>query len=335
MISKIYDKTIKYIKENYKFFIIMIFIIFLFTIPSNYEVYTPGGIIDLKKRIEIKGSSESKGSLNITYVGAKKGTLPILLLSLIIPNWDIESLDENRYENESYKEIFERDRLTLLEVNKYSILVAFKAAKKEYQIVSEDIVVYFVSDEAKTNLKIGDTIVSIEGIEVNDTSNIEQLLKNYKTGDKVNILIKRNNDLKNSYAYITEIDGKKVIGIYLISILEIKTNPEVKFNYKSNESGSSGGLMNALAIYDMLVEEDITKGKKIAGTGTIDKDGNVGEIGGIKYKLAGASREKADIFLVPSDNYMEALDEKNKNNYDIEIIRAETFDKVIEILKNK
>lgn len=335
MISKIYDKTVKYIKENYKFFIIMIFILFLFTIPSNYEVYTPGGIIDLNKRIDIEGATKSKGSLNITYVGAKKGTLPILFLSLIMPNWDIENLDESRYENESYKEIFERDKLTLLEVNKYSTLVAFKAADKEYEIISENIVVYFVSEDAKTNLKIGDIIVNIEGIKVKDTKDIEQVLKGYDIDDKINILVKRNNKLENVYAYIKEKDNKKIIGIYLITILELKTNPEVKFNYKNNETGSSGGLMNALAIYDMLVEEDITKGMKIAGTGTIDKDGNVGEIGGIKYKLAGAVKEKVDIFLVPSDNYIEAIDEKNKNKYDIEIIKADTFENVIKELKNK
>lgn len=335
MISKIYDKTIKYIKENYKFFITMIFILFLFTMPTNYEVYTPGGIIDLNKRIEIEGATKSEGSLNITYVGAKKGTLPVLFLSLIIPNWDIESLDESRYENESYKEIFERDKLTLLEVNKYSTLVAFKAANKEYEIVSEDIVVYYVSEDAKTNLKIGDVIIDIEGTKVKDTKGIEQVLKSYDIGDKVEILIKRNDKLESAYAYINEKDNKKIIGIYLITILELKTNPEVSFNYKSNESGSSGGLMNAIAIYDMLVEEDITKGRKIAGTGTIDKDGNVGEIGGIKYKLAGAVKEKVDIFLVPSGNYIEAIDEKNKNDYDIEIIKADTFENVIKKLKNK
>ena len=61
-----------------------------------------------------------------------------------------------------------------------------------------------------------------------------------------------------------------------------------------------------------LTEEDITKGKKIVGTGTIEEDGSVGSIGGVKYKLNGAVRQKADIFLVPAgENYEEALKEAN------------------------
>lgn len=333
MINKIYDKVIKYIKENYKFIIIMIFTIFLFTMPTNYEVYTPGGLIDLSKRIEIEGASKSKGSFNLTYVGAKKGTLPVLFLSLIFPNWDIESLDESRYENESYKEILERDKLTLLEVNKYSTLVAFKAAKKEYEITSEDLVIYYVSEEAKTNLKIGDIIVQVEDNKINDLEDMEEALKNYNDGDKVDIVIKRNDKLETAYAYVQEKEAKNIIGLYLITILELKTNPEVKLKYKRNEVGPSGGLMNTLAIYDLLVPEDITKGRKIAGTGTIDRDGVVGEIAGIKYKLAGAVKQKADIFLAPTANYQEAIEEKNKHNYNIEIIEADTFENVIKKLK--
>ena len=68
-------------------------------------------------------------------------------------------------------------------------------------------------------------------------------------------------------------------------------------------------MITNLAIYNYLTEEDITHGKTIVGTGTIDINGNVGEISGVKYKLQGAIKEKADIFLVPSgDNYNEAIE---------------------------
>jgi len=70
------------------------------------------------------------------------------------------------------------------------------------------------------------------------------------------------------------------------------------------------------------------------GTGTISLDGTVGEIAGVKYKLAGAVRKKADVFLVPSKNYEEAIKLKEKNNYDITIIEASNFSEVIEALKN-
>ena len=66
--------------------------------------------------------------------------------------------------------------------------------------------------------------------------------------------------------------------------------------------------MLTLAIYNSLVDKDITKGKKVVGTGTIEEDGSVGSIGGVKYKLNGAVRQKADVFLVPAgENYEEAF----------------------------
>jgi PDZ domain-containing protein len=74
--------------------------------------------------------------------------------------------------------------------------------------------------------------------------------------------------------------------------------------------GPSAGLMFTLGIIDKLRPADLTGGKIIAGTGTIDDEGQVGPIGGIPQKLVGAKAAGAQIFLVPKDNCAEAL--KNK-----------------------
>jgi Lon-like protease len=71
--------------------------------------------------------------------------------------------------------------------------------------------------------------------------------------------------------------------------------------------GPSAGLMFTLGIIDKLKPEDLTGGKIIAGTGTIDDEGEVGPIGGIPQKLVGAKQAGAQIFLVPKDNCAEAL----------------------------
>ena len=92
--------------------------------------------------------------------------------------------------------------------------------------------------------------------------------------------------------------------------------------------------MLSLAIYDRLVEEDLTKGRKIVGTGTIDANGLVGEIGGIKYKVMGASKSKADIFFCPKENYEEAINTKNKYNLKIKIVKVETLQEAIDYLRN-
>ena len=104
---------------------------------------------------------------------------------------------------------------------------------------------------------------------------------------------------------------------------------EVDLNLSENIGGPSAGLMFAIGIYDVLTPGSLTDGKVIAGTGEIDADGNVGEIGGIQQKLVGAQDDGAKLFLVPADNCAEALD----GNYDPEkmrLVKVTTLDKAIE-----
>jgi hypothetical protein len=70
--------------------------------------------------------------------------------------------------------------------------------------------------------------------------------------------------------------------------------------------GASGGLMLALEIVDRLVREDLARGRRVAGTGTIAPDGRVGPVGGIAHKVAVAEDVGADFFLVPAEQFDEA-----------------------------
>lgn len=74
--------------------------------------------------------------------------------------------------------------------------------------------------------------------------------------------------------------------------------------------GPSAGLMFTLGIVERLSPDDLTGGLAVAGTGTVDPDGAVGPVGGVRQKLAGAtnrqSSTQADVFLVPRANLAEA-----------------------------
>ena len=146
-----------------------------------------------------------------------------------------------------------------------------------------------------------------------------EVAEGYKEIDVNSKLILLNNEVK--------------LGVSIITIYDYDVSNDVSLKFGNKESGPSGGLMFTLSIYNKLVDEDITKGRKIVGTGTIDADGNVGEIGGVKYKLKGAVKAKADIFICPYENYDEVMELKNRYNYDIEIIKVSTFDEAIEKLK--
>ena len=91
-----------------------------------------------------------------------------------------------------------------------------------------------------------------------------------------------------------------------------------------------------MALYNSLIEKDITNGFRIAGTGTIEPDGTVGMIGGIQQKIYTAYDDKMEIFLCPKDNYEEALIAYNKlpHKERMSLYSVETFEEALEILSN-
>ncbi|MGZ8582555.1 MAG: YlbL family protein [Actinomycetota bacterium] len=94
--------------------------------------------------------------------------------------------------------------------------------------------------------------------------------------------------------------------------------------------GPSGGLMFSLGLYDTLTPDDLTGGRTIAGTGTIDPEGVVGPIGGIADKVIGAERAGATVFLVPARNMKELAD---IDTGDMRLISVATFDDAVEALE--
>ena len=335
MIKRIKKYIINDIKRNYKFYIGLFLIMALFLVRFDYVIYTPGSLENLNDRIIVTPSNESKGSMNLTYVTSIPANIPNMLLSLIIPNWDIESLNSMRVEDESEKEIENRDKIYLKDTSYDAVIAAFKEANMKYEITSVDVTITYIYNIAKTNLKVGDVIKTINGVKITSFNSLINEVNKYEVGEKLIINVLRNNKIIECEATIVLEENKKMIGISLAELKNIKTNPEVKFVFKNNESGSSRGLMCALEIYNRITKYDITKGDIISGTGVIDENGNVGSIGGVKYKLKGAVNKHAKVFIVPSDNYEEAISLKNKYKYDIEIIKADTLKNVIKALKER
>ena len=150
----------------------------------------------------------------------------------------------------------------------------------------------------------------------------------------VNLEVLRNDKkIKATAKTYKEENGETKIGLATITDYDIETDPTVEIKTKSSESGPSGGLMMALSIYDNLNDIDLVKGRNIIGTGTINSDGKVGEIGGVKYKVLGAAKNDADIFLCPKDNYKEATKVVKNNKLKIKVVSVETLSDAIEYLK--
>ncbi len=335
MFNKVYDAFKKVISKNFVFILIFVILILLFNITLPYKISMPGGYINVSKKIKYDDAYEASGSFNMAYVSEYDASIPLYLLSFVIPNWDLEKNSDYLLENDSVEDYLFRGRLALKEANNNAKVVAFKNAGFDYSIDDYKFYVAYIDGDSETDLKVGDEIISIDGVSISSKKDISDFISSKSVGDDVSfsVINKDKNYLRK--ATIKEVDGKKQVGIVVYEEYELVTNPDIKIINDNSESGPSGGLMTSLAIYNSLVEEDITHGKKIVGTGTIDRDGNVGSIGGVKYKILGAAKKGAKIFLIPvGENYDEAKKIVDENNLKLKLVPISTFDEALDFLNS-
>ena len=88
--------------------------------------------------------------------------------------------------------------------------------------------------------------------------------------------------------------------------------------------------MWALGLYELMTPGDLTGGRTIAGTGTIDLSGHVGPIGGIQDKVVAAEHAGASIFLAPADNM---ADLANVDTGAMRVISVATFADALRALR--
>lgn len=323
---KIFDKVKQFFKENYKQIIVLVIFMIVVNVELPYYIEAPGGAINLSERID-NDYKKNDGSLNMLYVTEYRGNVVTMLLGKIIRSWDIYEISNQQVSNETSEEIYLRNKVMLDNSIQNATMVAYKYAGKEIKIKGKENIVLFT---LKNNgINVGDVLLKIDDQVIDNIDDIKTIIDMKNVGDDVELLVNRNNKEKRIKV---KLDDDKLLGITIITNYDYELPDDLNINFKSSEGGSSGGLVLALGIYSQITDIDILKGRNIAGTGTIDTLGNVGKIDGIKYKIAGAVRDKMDVVLVASDNYEEAKQVVMDNNYDIELVEVSTFEKAIEYL---
>ncbi len=316
----------KFLKENFKFLLFIALMIIVIEIELPYYIEAPGGTINLSKRID-NNYNKKNGSLNMLYVTEYKGNIVTVLLSKIIKSWDLYEISNQQISNEDSEDIYLRNKVMLENSIQNATFVAYNYAGKKIDIKDKQNII--IATTKNNGLEIGDIVLSIDDLEVDNIKTIKDYLNTLNTNDNVNIKIKRN--AKEKIITVT-LDEDKLLGIMLVTNYKYDINDDLNIAFKSGEGGSSGGLILSLGIYSEITGIDILKGRNIAGTGTIDIDGNVGEIDGVKYKIAGAVKNKMDVILVSPYNYEEAKKVIQDNNYDIELVKVSTFKEAIDYL---
>jgi PDZ domain-containing protein len=152
-------------------------------------------------------------------------------------------------------------------------------------------------------LKAGDVITSVDGAPVTSAAKLTAMIRAKSAGTARTFSYIRNGVAATATLAPRAEDGNPRIGV----IVEQKQPHPFELKIDLDRiGGPSAGLMFTLGIIDKIEPEDLTGGEVIAGTGTIDDDGNVGPIGGVPQKLIAAKRDGAKIFLTPAGNCAEA-----------------------------
>ena len=324
--NKFINNTKQFIKDNFKSIILMLIFIIVVNIEFPYYIEAPGGIINLSKRID-DNYSKKDGSLNMLYVTQYRGNIVTLLLGQLFSSWDIYEISNQQISNETSHEIYLRNKVMLDNSIQNATFVAYQEAGKEIKIKdTKNIVIATTKDNG---IKIGDNIISVDNHQISNINELKSYLNSKNVGDEVKVIYERDDKEKTLNI---KLDKDKILGVAMITNYEYELPEELNINFRNGEGGSSGGLILTLGIYSEITGIDILKGRNIAGTGTIDIEGNIGEIDGVKYKIAGAVKDKMDVVLVSPHNYEEAKKVVKENNYDIELVEVSTFKEAIEYL---
>lgn len=176
-------------------------------------------------------------------------------------------------------------------------------------------------------LQVGDVLTSVDGKPVRDDVALRDAIQQGTPGEPLRIGIERDDEPRTVQVAPVEetIEGEKRLLIGVTPGYDYDFPFDVEINISENIGGPSAGLIFSLAVYDTITPGSLTGGARVAGTGEIAPDGTVGPIGGIQQKIAGAREEGTDLFLVPVDNCVDALDAENG---DMQLVRASTMHEV-------
>jgi Lon-like protease len=191
------------------------------------------------------------------------------------------------------------------------IAVAVALRELDYEVkatpIGAEVALVLPDSPAEGKLQPGDVIVGARGERVRTPEDLRDVMEGHSPGDPVELEVRRGGRVR-TIGVGTRADPedpqRAVVGILVEPAADIELPLDIKIN-AGDVGGPSAGLAFALDVVDEL-GRDIDRGRRIAATGELDLEGNVGAIGGIEQKAAGARLIDADVFVVPEDNAAEA-----------------------------
>jgi Lon-like protease len=265
---------------------------------------SPGPMEDVLARLKIEGSRvyDSKGKLYLTSVGIDDNVRFYEAL-LDMANHDVELYPrEQLYPGSQDSAEIERENVALMDRSKETAtVVALREVGYDIEPSGVEVTEVVAGAPAEGRLKPADRILEADGHPVRSMSQLRAAITGHRAGERVTFRIERRGRTSKVAVPVERVDGEQRVGILLRDLfpdLPVK----VSITTLNNIGGPSAGLMFTLSIIDKLTREDLTAGRRIAGTGEIALDGEVGPVGGVAEKLVAVHRLGVTTFFIPAAN---------------------------------
>ncbi|MGX4686504.1 SepM family pheromone-processing serine protease [Vagococcus sp. JNUCC 83] len=320
--------------------VLVVVLVLIFPLP--YYIESPGSADKLNDIITVDGKKDTeKGSFMMTTVQVQKANVLTALLSKFDKNAELVPKQDILGDSKSGE--YDRIQEYNMENSKNeAIQIALELADIPYKRIYKGIYVLSVADYSSfyKKLEVGDLITKLNNQTVLESDNFISELKKMSVDDTVKIGYKRDDKEENVEGHIIKLPklNRPGIGVTVVDQTSIETDKKIEFDTQG-VSGPSAGLMFSLELYSMLSHKDLKKGRNIAGTGTINDQGEVGDIGGIDKKVVAAEKAGATIFFAPNNesdgktNYEVAKESAKKNKLNLTIVPVKTIQDAINYLE--
>ena len=323
--------------------VLVIFFIVLMPIglvKTEYYFMSPGPPYQWEIEYGNNENYSFDGNLYQLTVRRDEANIYVYLWSLLNSSYDLYPREVILPDGVTPQELSEISIQNMRTSENVAIAVALKNIGYEIESKGDGVAVVGLLEDSpvKDKLKKGDLINSINNTDIYSATEFISTLRTYSIGETVSIGLLREIDGIKEQIYIktTLIEHVEYEGEPMVGFLATTVNERFDFPFEidiktGNVGGPSAGLMMALNVYNNLIPEDITNSMIVAGTGTIEIDGSVGPVGGIKQKIIAAKRAGAELILVPVANFEEA---KPFETDKTAIVAVDSFDEALAVISH-
>jgi PDZ domain-containing protein len=303
-------------------------------LPSDSYLLLPDRAKPLEQKVKVQGEKDTgPGGIYYVDVIVRKASLLEELVSGVRP--DGADLVPEEALVPPGSNIRERRRLTVRQMDRSEEVAAAVALRElgyDVDAKPEGALIVAVGQDAPAAGKLEPTevIVAVDGSPVRTPDDLRRLIAKHEPGDSVRLRVRAGGGTRVVEVGTIESPeerGRPIVGIQVEQFADIKLPISVDIDL-GGVGGPSAGLAFALDVVEEL-RGNVDRGLRVAATGELELDGGVGPIGGIKQKVIGAKRSRADVFLVPAgDNAVEA----RRHAGDLRIVAVESFGQALRAL---